>query len=188
MLQLWAASGLICLKYLDESGFERCSSLNYSYSRRGQQKRVYQPRSRGRRISALGVWQPQHRFDYGLVVGGFNTQRFLTLMNWQASIAREHLLDTGQLTVIVLDNASFHKSKALREHWQSWQEQGLFLFFVPPHSPQMNRIEDEWLHLKRDELSAQVFEDEYDVAMAVIAGIQARGDKGGYTVERFLFN
>lgn len=98
---------------------------------------------------ALGVWQPQHRFDYGLVVGGFNTQRFLKLINWQASIAAEHLLDTGQLTVIVLDNASFHKSKALREHWQSWQEQGLFLFFVPPHSPQMNRIEDEWLHLKR---------------------------------------
>jgi putative transposase len=109
-------------------------------------------------------------------------------MNWQASIAAEYLLDTGQLTVIVLDNASFDKSKALRKHWQSWQEQGLFLFFVPPHSPQMNRIEDESLHLKRDELSPQVFEDEYDVAMAVIAGIQARGDKGSYTVDRFLFN
>lgn len=38
------------------------------------------------------------------------------------------------------------------------------------------------------ELSAKVFEDEYEVAMAVIAGIQARGDKGGYTVDRFLFN
>lgn len=27
----------------------------------------------------------------------------------------------------------------------------------------MNRIEDEWLHLKRDELAGQVFEDEYEV-------------------------
>lgn len=52
----------------------------------------------------------------------------------------------------------------------------------------MNRIEDEWLHLKRDELSAQVFEDEYDVAMAVISGIEVRGAKGGYAVERFMFN
>jgi len=77
MLQLWAASGLICLKYLDETGFERCSSLNYSYSRQGQQKQVHQPRSRGKRLSALGVWQPQQGFDHGLVVGGFNTQRFL---------------------------------------------------------------------------------------------------------------
>ncbi|BAZ21376.1 putative transposase [Kalymmatonema gypsitolerans NIES-4073] len=26
----------------------------------------------------------------------------------------------------------------------------------------MNRIEDEWLHLKRDELAGRVFEDEYE--------------------------
>jgi len=26
---------------------------------------------------------------------------------------------------------------------------GRRLFFLPPYSPQMNRIEDEWLHLKR---------------------------------------
>ncbi|WP_442994305.1 transposase [Scytonema sp. PRP1] len=25
----------------------------------------------------------------------------------------------------------------------------LYIFFLPPYSPQMNRIEDEWLHLKR---------------------------------------
>lgn len=188
MLQLWVQLELICLKYVDESGFERCSSLNYSYSRRGEQKRIHQPRRRGKRISALGIWQPECRFDYGLVIGGFNTQRFLKLMNWQAEKAANHLTATGQITVIVLDNASFHKSQTLRQHWQSWQQQGLFLFFLPPHSPQMNRIEDEWLHIKRNQLSAQVFEDEYDLAMAVISGIEARGEKGGYEVERFMFN
>lgn len=70
MLQLWAESGLICLKYVDESGFERCSTLNYSYSRRGEQKRIHQPPKRGKRISALGIWQPQHHFDYGARYGG----------------------------------------------------------------------------------------------------------------------
>ncbi|MBG1241903.1 hypothetical protein F8R90_12090 [Nostoc sp. NZL] len=62
------------------------------------------------------------------------------------------------------------------------------MFFLPPHSPQMNRIEDEWLHLKREQLSSQVFEDDYEVVMAVISGIEARGEKGGYEVERFIFN
>lgn len=107
MLQLWAQSGLICLKYVDESGFEGCSPLNYSYSRRGQQKRIHQPRKRGKRISALGIWQPQHRFDYGLVVGGFNSQRFLKLMDWQAQKAADHFAVTGQITVIVLDTCLF---------------------------------------------------------------------------------
>ena len=39
----------------------------------------------------------------------------------------------------------------------------------------MNRIEQQWLHLKRDELASRVFEDEYDLALAIIAGIERRG-------------
>ncbi len=33
-----------------------------------------------------------------------------------------------------------------------------------------------------------MFEDEYDLALAVMAGMQARSIKGGYTLERFKFN
>ncbi|WP_370460713.1 transposase [Brasilonema octagenarum] len=43
----------------------------------------------------------------------------------------------------------------------------MYIFFLPPYSPQMNRIEDEWLHLKRDELASRVFEDEYELALSV---------------------
>ncbi len=52
----------------------------------------------------------------------------------------------------------------------------------------MNRIEDEWLHLKRDELACRVFEDEFDLAMAIIAGIELRAKRRGFDAERFLFN
>jgi putative transposase len=111
LLKLWAATGAIVLKYLDESGFERCGSLNYSYARRGKQKRIAQARRRGRRISALGLWEPNRSFEYGLVVGGFNSERYVSLMNWQAARAAQHLSATGQLTVIVQDGASSHRSK-----------------------------------------------------------------------------
>jgi putative transposase len=50
------------------------------------------------------------------------------------------------------------------------------------------RIEDEWLHLKRDELASRVFDDEVDLADAIIEGIENRGKNGGYPVERFRFN
>lgn len=42
--------------------------------------------------------------------------------------------------------------------------------------------------LKRGELASHVFGNEYQVAMVVIVGIEARGQPGGYTVERFRFN
>ena len=174
--------------YLDESGFERISPLAYSYSLRGQQQHIPKPQRRGRRINALGVWEPEVRFDYGLVVGRFTTQRYLPLMQWQADKAHQHLQATGQITVVIQDGASFHRSHETQKHWAAWQEQGLFIFFLPPQSPQMNRIEEEWLHLKRHELSAQLFEDEYDLAITLIETIEERGQQHGYLVERFRFN
>jgi putative transposase len=51
----------------------------------------------------------------------------------------------------------------------------------------MNPIELEWQHLKKDELSGQVFDDELDLAYGVITGIQARGQRGNYTTERVKF-
>jgi putative transposase len=38
------------------------------------------------------------------------------------------------------------------------------------------------------ELAAQVFEDEYELAIAIIEGIKNRADQGQYQVERFMFN
>ena len=65
---------------------------------------------------------------------------------------------------------------------------GLLIFFLPPYNPQMNRIEDEWLDLKRNELACRVFDDEYDLAMAIMAGVESRANNASYPVERFMFN
>ena len=51
----------------------------------------------------------------------------------------------------------------------------------------MNPIELEWQHLKKDELSGQMFDDELDLAYAVMDGVQARGQRGGYRTERVKF-
>lgn len=188
MLKLWAQQGLICLQYLDESGCCPQRSSDYGYSPRGQQKRLKQRKRRGRRINIWGVWQPSVQFDYALMVGSLKTATLLKLLDWQAHKAQQHFQKTGQLSVIVLDNASVHRSQQIQQQQQRWQQQGLLLFFLPPYSPQMNRIEDEWLHLKRNELASRVFDDEVDLADAIIKGIENRGKNGGYTVERFKFN
>lgn len=187
-MKLWARLGLICLKYLDESGCYCHSPTDYSYAPKGKQKKVRQSRRRGRRINIFGIWDPDTSFDYALMLGTLNTQTYLQLMNWQAQKAQQHLTQTGVLTVIIQDNASVHRSKLTHEYFERWYSQGLLLFFLPPYNPQMNRIEDEWLHLKRDELASRVFEDEYDLALAIIDGIENRATQGQYQVERFTFN
>jgi hypothetical protein len=51
----------------------------------------------------------------------------------------------------------------------------------------MNLIETEWHQLKRDELVGRMFDDELELAYAVIDGIDARAQAHGYIAERFRF-
>ena len=92
------------------------------------------------------------------------------------------------MTVVVPDNGSLYKSHLTRQQWQRWRDQGLFLFFLPPYCSEMNRIEDQWHQLKTHEIAGQMFEDEYDLALAIMDGMETRSIKGGYTLERFKFN
>jgi len=77
------------------------------------------------------VWQPDEHFDYALAQGGFKTQSYLKVMDWQAEKAAQTLAQTGQITVIVQDNGPIHTSQAAQAQWSNWQQQGLFLFMLP---------------------------------------------------------
>lgn len=175
------------MKYLDEAGFCLYSPVSYSYSRIGIQKRLEQVPTRGSRISILGLWQPDQSFDYALAQGGFKGESYIQVMDWIAQKAARTLEQTGRFTVVVQDNCTIHKRDIVREQWQRWQDQGLGLFFLPPYSAQMNRIEDQWRQLKAHEIAGRMFEDEYDLAMAVIHGMEARSQLGEYVLERFMF-
>ena len=89
---------------------------------------------------------------------------------------------------LVHDNASIQRSKKATQEQEKWEKMGLLTFFLPKYSPEMNRMEDQWLHLKRDELQGRVFEDEYDLVLGIIEGMNHRGQQNNYEVERFTFN
>ncbi|OPF17729.1 hypothetical protein B1L04_17660 [Microcystis aeruginosa KW] len=112
----------------------------------------------------------------------------MKLLEWQAQLAAQHFEKTGEITVIVQDNHPIHTSKQVREYWDKWQQQGLFFFQLPKYSSEMNLIETEWHQLKTHELAGQIFPDEYDLAIAVKQGIEARAQKGGYETHCFKFN
>ncbi|WP_271254628.1 hypothetical protein [Pseudanabaena sp. Chao 1811] len=59
---------------------------------------------------------------------------------------------------------------------------------MPPYCSEINLIESEWLQLKTHEIAGQIFDNEYDLALAIISGIEARSSVGGYPIERFIFN
>lgn len=54
------------------------------------------------------------------------------------------VLKPGQ--VVIMDNASFHKSKKTKELIES---AGASILFLPPYSPDLNPIETFWANLKK---------------------------------------
>lgn len=51
-------------------------------------------------------------------------------------------------TVLVMDNAPWHKSEAVRNKQEQWSQKGLYLFYLPTYSPQLNLIETLWRKIK----------------------------------------
>lgn len=187
MLELAAAAGEIDLLYLDESGFSLWSPASYSYFFRGEQKRLEQTPRRGRRLSILGLVQPLVTFVYGLVIGSFTSESYIKIIDEQARLAAQEFALTRRIRVIVQDNGPIHTSTQVQQQWSRWEAQGLYLFFLPAYCSEMNPIESEWHQLKTHELAGQMFEDELDLAYAVMDGVEARSRVEGRTTKRFKF-
>jgi putative transposase len=165
-------------------GFVLGVNLRYSYYFRGKQKRLEQSQRRGRRLSIIGFLQPLISFVYGLVIGGVSRKSYIQMLEREAAEAQK----TGRIRVIVQDNGPIHRCKEVQQLWSKWEEMGKDLFFLPKYCSEMNPIELEWQHLKKDELASKTFEDELDLAYAVINGVQKRGEKGNHSTKRIRFN
>ena len=145
MLELAAAAGEIDLKYLDESGFCAWSEPGYTYYQRGEQKKIEQTLRRGRRLSIIGFFQPLISFVYGLVIGGVGRKSYIQMMEKEA----EESAGLGRIRVIVQDNGPIHRCLEVQQLWSKWENQGLYIFFLPKYCSEMNPIELEWQHIKK---------------------------------------
>jgi hypothetical protein len=187
MLELAAAAGDIHLKYLDESGFSLWAQVYYTWAKKGEQKRIEQTKKKGKRLNICAFWEINKSFEYGLALKNFNSQSYIKLMDWQAEQAQDRLIKSGIITVIVQDQGSIHTSKIVKERQDYWSSKGLYLFSLPSYCSEMNRIENEWQRIKEDELAGRMFSDEYELAIAVMEGVEARYKQDCYEVKRYHF-
>jgi transposase len=187
-LKRYEEEGWVRLKYLDESGFCLWSPVSYTYVKKGKQKQINQTKKRGKRLNVIGVLEKGKSFESGLSLSGITSETYIKFIDWQAEKAEKHFQKTGQITVIIQDNYSVHKSQKIQEKEREWQEKKLEFFFLSAYSPELNEIEPEWHQLKAHELAGRMFEDEYDLIQAVIQAIEDRNERNDCTSERLRFN
>ena len=125
--------------YIDESGFAHDMPRTHGYSDKG--KRCYGSHDWGAkgRTNAIGALLGKAIIAIGLISGSVNAEVF-TAWVWQVLLP--NLL---QESVIVMDNASFHKGKDLQK---MLEDAGHSLLYLPPYSPDLNPIEQKWAQAK----------------------------------------
>lgn len=86
--------------------------------------------------------------------------------DWIAEQIDAFATTLSRVTVIVLDNARVH-TKAVKDRLAIWEELGLFIWFLPTYSPQLNIAEILWKKLKYEWLQPEHYKDKETLHTAV---------------------
>ena len=79
------------------------STDTYSWSKRGEQKRIEQTKKKGKRLNICGLLEIGKGFEYGLALKSFKSDSYIKLMDWQAEKAEKKRLAEIEKTQITLD-------------------------------------------------------------------------------------
>lgn len=129
--------------------------------------------SRGRRnlLGTLRVAGDTERLEYTPLDGTCRTDAVVTYLD---ALAVEAERD-GARTVVVLDNASVHRNRTVGWARRRWERQGLYLYYLPPYCPHLNRIEGVWRRLKGFLLPRHCYASLAELDQALTAALQALG-------------
>lgn len=144
----------------DEAGFEGDPRPRSRWVKRGS--RPTQPYHGGHvRQNVVGAVDPQTGQLVSLIVPHNDTQVFQAFLDTMA----DEVPDEGKTVWLVLDNASWHKSKSLNWHH-------IRPLFLPPYSPDFNPIERLWQHLKGQYLAGFITKSGAELADKIEASIR----------------
>jgi DDE superfamily endonuclease len=170
------AVGLCDLWHLDASGFAPTLPTGWTWARVGARPLVWDEPPAGRRLNVLGalapfgagrrlVWtSPSGKVDSATVLG-FVWREVAGLPAPPQELPAGYR--RARPCVVVLDNASAHVSAAVKAALPSLEAAGVLLYYLPPYSPELNRIEELWRTVKDEALPVRSYRTPADPRAAV---------------------
>ena len=128
------------LAYVDEAGFSQVHPNRSAWTPVGQSHLI--EAKRGKRLNVLAAMLSTG----GLISAEYwDTTTAPAFSGFLALMAEK----IGKKTVVIIDNASIHRA-ATESHIIEYLEKvkGLSLYFLPPYSPEFNRLEKLWHKMK----------------------------------------
>ena len=150
--------GLISLLYGDESHV--CSEGYVPYGWQFPGEDVFVPCEKGFRLNCWGLISRHNECHWHTTQASIDSRFVLERLDMLS-------LSIHKPTFIVLDNASIHTAKIIKDRIPVWRQRGFYLFYLPTYSPQLNIAETLWRHLKGGWLRPQDYADNQTLAYAL---------------------
>jgi len=123
----------------------------------------------GRRVNALASYEPLAPAPW---LGAQAFERTLTSEDLLAYL-RDRLPAADVPRVVVLDNASLHVSKVTKAARPGLAKRGIYLYYLPAYSPELNRIEAVFKQVKHHDIPVRSYTSKADLRQAVEDGFDA---------------
>ena len=134
-----AANAEIELAYLDEAGFSAVHPNRSAWAERGTCHLI--EAKRGKRLNVLAALLSSGKVLSAKYWENTTADVFIGFLGWLRQQVDKPL-------TVILDNASIHKAKSIQPLLTLLKKQGVTLYFLPPYSPELNRIERLWHKIK----------------------------------------
>jgi transposase len=121
------------------------------------------------RVNALATYEP---FAPVPRLEAVPFERTLTSDDLLAYL-RERLPAASVPRVVVLDNAGIHTSKVVKAARPGLAQRGIYLYYLPAYSPELNRIEPVFKLVKHHEMPVRSYTSKADLRKAVEDGFDA---------------
>lgn len=129
--------------YVDESGIDDNIVVQYGWAEKGVRSYAEQAGFKRKRLSIVAG------YEYGSksIVAPFEYEGYTDTEIFNLWFTQELLPNLTSGQIVILDNASFHKSPLLAIEAAKY---GIKIIYLPAYSPDLNPIEKFWANLKRN--------------------------------------
>jgi len=143
---LWLEErGFIKIYYTDESGFNLTPYIPYGWQEKGNPICIVPTKSKS--VNAFGLYTRDNELAIYTSEQSINSDLAIAFID-------DFCRSLKHPSVIVIDNAPIHHSNAFKNKIKEWEEQGLYVFYLPAYSPHLNLIETLWRKIKYEWLKA----------------------------------
>ena len=176
---------MIDLVFLDESGFAPTLPTGYTWARQGVRAVVRDEPPQGRRLNVLGALAPLGDDPWLVWTSAPGKLDAAVLLDFLWHDVAGLATAVGGVPpgyrrarplVVVLDNYSVHRCKAVTAMLPALAAIGLRLFFLPPYSSELNRIEPLWRQVKYHDLPVRSYQTLEALQMAVETALKQHAD------------